>query len=53
MVVFFWLYLNPYLDSSSGYDITFWRAFVSGLPACVNTLIDPNKPYGRSTNVAV
>ena len=29
------------------------RAFTSGLPACVNVLIDPNKPYGRSTNVAV
>jgi acetolactate synthase-1/2/3 large subunit len=29
------------------------RAFASGLPACVNVLIDPNKPYGRSTNVAV
>jgi len=29
------------------------RAFVSGLPACVNVLIDPDKPYGRSTNVAV
>ena len=29
------------------------RAFASGLPACINVLIDPNKPYGRSTNVAV
>jgi acetolactate synthase-1/2/3 large subunit len=29
------------------------RAFASGLPACVNVLIDPEKPYGRSTNVAV
>ena len=29
------------------------RAFASGLPACVNVLIDPNKPYSRSTNVAV
>jgi acetolactate synthase-1/2/3 large subunit len=29
------------------------RAYASGLPACVNVLIDPNKPYGRSTNVAV
>lgn len=29
------------------------RAFGSGLPACVNVLIDPEKPYGRSTNVAV
>jgi len=29
------------------------RAFASGLPACVNVLLDPNKPYGRSTNVAV
>jgi len=29
------------------------RAFASGLPACVNVLIDPDKPYGRSTNVAV
>ncbi|GAC1424845.1 MAG: acetolactate synthase [Ktedonobacteraceae bacterium] len=29
------------------------RAFSSGLPACINVLIDPEKPYGRSTNVAV
>jgi len=29
------------------------RAFASGLPACINVLIDPNKPYSRSTNVAV
>jgi len=29
------------------------RAFTSGLPACVNVLIDPEKPYSRSTNVAV
>jgi acetolactate synthase-1/2/3 large subunit len=29
------------------------RAFASGLPSCINVLIDPNKPYGRSTNVAV
>lgn len=29
------------------------RAFASGLPACINVLLDPNKPYGRSTNVAV
>src|SRR5713101_3975209 len=29
------------------------RAFASGLPACVNVLMDPDKPYGRSTNVAV
>lgn len=29
------------------------RAFASGLPACVNVLIDPDKPYSRSTNVAV
>ena len=29
------------------------RAFASGLPACINVLIDPDKPYGRSTNVAV
>jgi len=29
------------------------RAFTSGLPACINVLIDPNKPYSRSTNVAV
>lgn len=29
------------------------RAFASGLPACVNVLIDPEKPYTRSTNVAV
>jgi acetolactate synthase-1/2/3 large subunit len=29
------------------------RAFASGLPGCVNVLIDPNKPYSRSTNVAV
>jgi acetolactate synthase I/II/III large subunit len=29
------------------------RAFASGLPACVNVLIDPEKPYSRSTNVAV
>jgi acetolactate synthase-1/2/3 large subunit len=29
------------------------RAFASGLPACVNVLIDPDKPYTRSTNVAV
>jgi acetolactate synthase-1/2/3 large subunit len=29
------------------------RAFSSGLPACINVLIDPNKPYGRSTNVAM
>ncbi|WP_165423540.1 acetolactate synthase [Ktedonosporobacter rubrisoli] len=29
------------------------RAFASGLPACVNVLLDPNKPYGRSTSVAV
>jgi acetolactate synthase-1/2/3 large subunit len=29
------------------------RAFASGLPACVNVLLDPNKPYSRSTNVAV
>ncbi len=29
------------------------RAFASGLPACVNVLIDPNKPYSRSTSVAV
>jgi acetolactate synthase-1/2/3 large subunit len=29
------------------------RAFASGLPACINVLIDPDKPYSRSTNVAV
>ena len=29
------------------------RAFASSLPACVNVLIDPEKPYSRSTNVAV
>jgi acetolactate synthase-1/2/3 large subunit len=29
------------------------RAFASGKPACVNVLLDPNKPYSRSTNVAV
>jgi acetolactate synthase-1/2/3 large subunit len=29
------------------------RAFASGLPACVNVLINPDKPYRRSTNVAV
>jgi acetolactate synthase I/II/III large subunit len=29
------------------------RAFASGLPACINVLMDPNKPYSRSTNVAV
>ena len=29
------------------------RAFASGKPGCVNVLIDPNKPYSRSTNVAV
>ncbi len=29
------------------------RAFSSGLAACINVLIDPEKPYGRSTNVAV
>jgi acetolactate synthase I/II/III large subunit len=29
------------------------RAFATGLPACINVLIDPNKPYSRSTNVAV
>lgn len=29
------------------------RAFASGLPACINVIIDPEKPYGRSTNVAV
>jgi acetolactate synthase-1/2/3 large subunit len=29
------------------------RSFASGLPACINVLIDPDKPYGRSTNVAV
>ena len=29
------------------------RAFASDLPACVNVLIDPEKPYSRSTNVAV
>jgi acetolactate synthase-1/2/3 large subunit len=29
------------------------RAFASGLPACVNVLLDPDKPYSRSTNVAV
>ncbi len=29
------------------------RAFASGLPACVNVLMDPEKPYSRSTNVAV
>jgi acetolactate synthase-1/2/3 large subunit len=29
------------------------RAFASGLPGCINVLLDPNKPYGRSTNVAV
>jgi acetolactate synthase-1/2/3 large subunit len=29
------------------------RAFASSLPACINVLIDPNKPYSRSTNVAV
>ncbi len=29
------------------------RAFASGRPACINVLIDSNKPYGRSTNVAV
>src|SRR2546421_2417286 len=28
-------------------------AFASGLPACINVLIDPNKPYSRSTNLAV
>jgi acetolactate synthase I/II/III large subunit len=29
------------------------RAFASGLPGCINVLIDPEKPYSRSTNVAV
>ncbi len=29
------------------------RAFASGLPSCINVLIDPNKPYSRSTSVAV
>jgi acetolactate synthase-1/2/3 large subunit len=29
------------------------RAFTSGLPACVNVLIDPNKPYSRSTHTGV
>lgn len=29
------------------------RAFASGLAACINVLIDPEKPYSRSTNVAV
>ena len=29
------------------------RAFAAGLPACINVLIDPNKPYSRSTSVAV
>jgi acetolactate synthase-1/2/3 large subunit len=29
------------------------RAFASGLPACINVLLDPDKPYSRSTNVAV
>jgi len=29
------------------------RAFSSGVAACINVLIDPEKPYGRSTNVAV
>ncbi len=29
------------------------RVFSSGLPACINVLIDPNKPYSRSTSVAV
>ncbi|HXZ04448.1 MAG TPA: thiamine pyrophosphate-dependent enzyme [Ktedonobacteraceae bacterium] len=29
------------------------RAFASGLPACINVLVDPSKPYSRSTNVAV
>jgi acetolactate synthase I/II/III large subunit len=29
------------------------RAFASGLPACINVLMDPNKPYSRSTSVAV
>ncbi len=29
------------------------RAFASGLPACINVLIDPDKPYTRATNVAV
>jgi len=29
------------------------RAFASGLPGCINVLIDPDKPYARSTNVAV
>lgn len=29
------------------------RAFASGLPACVNVLLDPDQPYSRSTNVAV
>ncbi|HET8910048.1 MAG TPA: acetolactate synthase [Ktedonobacteraceae bacterium] len=29
------------------------RAFASGKPACVNVLLDPDKPYSRSTNVAV
>jgi acetolactate synthase-1/2/3 large subunit len=29
------------------------RAFASGLPACVNVLIDPNVVYGRSTVAAV
>jgi acetolactate synthase I/II/III large subunit len=29
------------------------RAFASGVAACVNVLIDPDKPYSRSTNVAV
>ncbi len=28
-------------------------AFATGLPACINVLIDPNKPYSRSTSVAV
>ncbi len=35
--------IRPALDS----------AFASGLPACINVLIDPDKPYSRSTNVAV
>jgi acetolactate synthase-1/2/3 large subunit len=29
------------------------RAFASGLPSCINALIDPEKPYSRSTQVAV
>ena len=55
MASFFGLKIDEYKLVQKPEDIrpALERAFASGLPACVNVLIDPDKPYSRSTNVAV